>query len=303
MYQLRFKHQSFIDKIIAAGGGRNLSKNSNALDYLEQNPSIINWDLLCENKNPLAIKLIEENLDRLTTNGWNNLCGNINAVHIIEQNLDKINNISFINLCSNPNAIPLIEANLSKLNDECWLYLCSNMNAIELIEINLDHFDAHYWSYICSNSNAIELLEMNLDKLNRKCWVYLCMNTNPDVIKIIENNLDKLNDDCWWNLSCNMNAIRLLEMNKDKINLFALSKNQNGLHLFEKDLILDDWAYMEFNPSLFDIDYIEMSKERSDIIYQELISKALKGSRVSTWLDYFIEQGNGIEDFDWITTN
>ena len=115
MYQLQFKHQSFIDKIITSGGGHNLSKNSNAIDYLEQNPSIIDWDSLCENKNPLAIKLLEENLDRLTTKGWNNLCGNINAVHIIEQNLDRINNTSFVNLCKNQNAIHLIEMNIHRL--------------------------------------------------------------------------------------------------------------------------------------------------------------------------------------------
>ena len=128
----------------------------------------------------------------------------------------------------------------------------------------------------------IVLVEKNMDKINQDCWHLLC--NNPNAIELIEKNIDKIDYSAWRLLCNNPKAIKLIEMNIDKFN------SNNHIWISE-------------NPSLFDLDYQLMSIERSSIIYQELISKALHGSRVSKWLDYFLEQGNMIEDFDWITIN
>ena len=54
------------------------------------------------------------------------------------------------------------------------------------------------------------------------------------------------------------------------------------------------------NPSFFDVDldYQELSKDRSKIIYSELLQKALHPSRVSKWLDHHCENGGNPEDFE-----
>ena len=81
----------------------------------------------------------------------------------------------------------------------------------------------------------------------------------------------------WWNLSKNPNAIPLLKQNIDKI----------------------DWEALSQNPNLFELDYLAMSKERTKIIEKELMIKALHPSRVSKWLDYYIENGGDICDFEY----
>ena len=42
-----------------------------------------------------------------------------------------------------------------------------------------------------------------------------------------------------------------------------------------------------------------MSKERTKLIEQELLSKALHPSRISKYLDYYLENGGDIWDFEY----
>ena len=42
-----------------------------------------------------------------------------------------------------------------------------------------------------------------------------------------------------------------------------------------------------------------MSRQRVKLIESELISKALHPSRISKWLDYHIENGKDISDFEY----
>ena len=67
-----------------------------------------------------------------------------------------------------------------------------------------------------------------------------------------------------------------------------------------KDAVLDYYSELVMNPALFDVDldYQEMSKKRSKIIYSELVEKAFNPSRVSNWLDYHCENGGSPEDFE-----
>ena len=42
-----------------------------------------------------------------------------------------------------------------------------------------------------------------------------------------------------------------------------------------------------------------MSKQRTKIIEKELIAKALHPSRISKWLNYHLENGKDISDFEY----
>jgi hypothetical protein len=48
----------------------------------------LDWEEL--SKNPNAIQLLEQNLDKMTTKCWEWLSFNPNAIHILEKNLDKV---------------------------------------------------------------------------------------------------------------------------------------------------------------------------------------------------------------------
>jgi len=131
----------------------------------------------------------------------------------------------------------------------------------------------------------MNMIHQNPDKIR---FNWLSSNPNVEAIQILEQNQDKID---WEFLSLNPNAIQLLEQNQDKIDWIALSFNPNAIQLLEQNQDKIQWTNLFTNPNIFEHDYLSMSKERTKIIYQELIQKALHPSRVLKWIEV------GIEDF------
>jgi hypothetical protein len=115
----------------------------------------------------------------------------------------------------------------------------------------------------------------------------LCL--NPNAIHLLERNQDKIG---WTQLSSNPNAIYLLEQNPDKFHGDFLSSNPKAIHLLKQHPEKIYWYYLSTNPSIFEPDYQSMSIDRTKIIYQELMEKALHPSRVLQWMEED-------EDFDF----
>lgn len=89
------------------------------------------WSYLSKNESPLAIKMLEENYEKID---WDQLSANPSAIHLLEKNPHKIN---IWYLVYNPAAIHLIEKNLHKLGTESVRSgLSANPNAIHLLEQN-----------------------------------------------------------------------------------------------------------------------------------------------------------------------
>jgi hypothetical protein len=293
----------------------NLSSNPNAIKILEQNLNKICWDEL--SKNPNAIHLLEKNIDKIY---WPYLSKNPNAIHLLESNPDKIN---WYQLSQNPNAIHLLEKNLDKLDSIHWYELSQNPNAISIIEKNLDKVS---WEGLSVNPNAIHILESNLDKVD---WGKITHNLNAgDMINNYLNyfkNLEDINDDesqkyfdIISTISINPTLISLIKKQMPGINYKFLAMNEKGLDLLQDYMIENDNFYnrvlasiirvpnltilyeLPNNISLFDLNYNEMTKKRTAIIYHELIEKALHPNRIEKFLDYHLEQGYKIEDFDMI---
>ena len=223
----------FIDEIQTSMFG-SLSRNTNSIYFLEQNPQLINW--FCMSSNPNAIHLLESNIDKIN---WSALSLNPNAIHLLEKNIKKIdwfnivvnknaysiisqnmdtvmsNTIYFKRMClnQNPKIVTLIERYPEKI---CWSSLSSNPAAIHILERNVTKIS---WYDISENCNAIPFIEANLKLID---WELLSLNTNA--IHLIEKNLDKIN---WALLSENPNAFNILTNNKEKINYFHLCSNTN----------------------------------------------------------------------------
>jgi hypothetical protein len=50
----------------------------------------VDWNNLACNSNPIAIDIIEKNLDKIDNDGWEAISSNHGAINIIKKNMDKI---------------------------------------------------------------------------------------------------------------------------------------------------------------------------------------------------------------------
>ena len=306
-----------------------LSFNVNAVHLLEKNLDKVNWDFLSTNYN--AVHLLEKNPDKIV---WSWVIGHSqditqlqtinplstrqihpNFYPLIEKYIDKINNTeidqtNLYTLSRNPDTVSILEKNPHKI---CWEGLSRNPNAIHLIENNMDKIS---WWGLCHNVNAIHIIEKKFDYLYDKRYKTVS-GLSGDELEIYQIIVD--------NISKNSNAINLIKKYINVIRLYDLGFNINGLSLlteiFDKDnhktselrdrlankpfynddyysnAPISNYHRLCLNPTLLELDYIKMAKQRSRIIYSELIEKALAPHRVNKYLEYHLEQGYDINDF------
>jgi len=310
-----------------------ISKNSsdNAIDQMIEKPELVCFETLMFNTNP-RIRLLIEGRTHFSKQEWYYMSSSCNSyiMEFLEQNLDNIN---WERLSSNKyeGAIRILKNNPDKIN---WFFLNRNTSAIEIFKV---HPDKIRWNSVefCANPNAIELIEemvkKNWEKINFKS-----LSVNPNAIHIISKHMDK---DNWKMFSKNPSAISILMENPDKISFYDFLENPNAIPYIEtvmekrqiEQLDLDKLEILAENPNSIPLiqkwwdegkismenmielipslckksvyecyDFQKMSKERSKLIYLELISKAFNPSRVDKWLEYYIENGGCCENFDWV---
>ena len=280
------------------------------------------WPMVCYHEN--MIEIIKNNLDKLTHKDcWKNLCKlvSIHAIRLIADNVHKLTIECWMELCSNESAIPILETHINTIiKIGCLPQLCLNKNAIHLIKKYL-HLMVFYaendmatqrvadqatqafldcedcWINLCFNINAIDIIKNNLDKMTHKdCWEILCSNINA-IDDIIVNNLDKLTNRCWLILCKNPNAIELLKRNPEKINkdaCFELCTNPNPdvCDILEEyiDSMTDDvdcWYDLTENyynnPSSKLLDFIE--KHSDKISYSDWLNSVWASPNAMTYIE------------------
>ena len=92
--------------------------------------------------------------------------------------------------------------------------------------------------------------------------------------------LDKLN---WSCLSCNPNAIHLLEQNIDKIVWHCLSENPNAIHLLQQNPKKIKWNWLSKNPSIFTYDYKELKRRMKETIAEDLMKNRFHPRNMDKW--------------------
>jgi hypothetical protein len=233
-----------------------VSKNPNAFELLITNKQDINWDYLCANPNPNAIKLIEKELKVNPSNiYWRKLSTNINASHILEEQFNKEDKLR---------GEDLEDGNLQKLR---WNRISSNQGAIKLLQKKWD------------NEKELKKIDMKLYKLLQEFdmivnWKFL--SANPKAKKLLkakyeeEKQLKKFSIETynefnfkekldWKNLSGNPCAVSIIEeellINHDNpdIDWVALSANPKAIHLLKKNQDKISWKSLSTNPSIFGI--------------------------------------------------
>ena len=257
------------DKLIP----RNLSRNPNAITYLTARPHLIDWDVL--SCNPNAIDLLTANPRRIN---WRNLSCNKNALDLLIKNQHLID---WYSLSSNDNrrAIEMLEANRDRIY---WSQLATNPSAIYLLEERMEKFPYDdWWDMLVYNRLGLSLIHKHISAFHSyvlRCHpdTHLSINptdesylslpagymSNPKVIDQIEQIVNQTEYHIHWDdLSSNPAAIHILQKNIDKI----------------------AWRYLSDNPAIFEIDYQLMATQRSRIIEDELLARALAPERVAKW--------------------
>jgi hypothetical protein len=169
---------------------------------LEKLKDKIDWDMLSQNPNPEAIKILKANPDNINLDF---LSANPSAIDILKANVDDISWYE-LSANTNPEAIELLKTKFYKIN---WELLSANPAGIDLLKTYPGNIK---WNYLSQNPNAIKMLKKKIDEEN----------------KMPEYKLEDLEDFqkiSWEMLSSNPNAIDLLEANKNKTRLRWLSEN------------------------------------------------------------------------------
>lgn len=254
--------------------------------YYIKNVSVNNfYRNLCFNPNPIAISIIENNIDKIN---WDSLSSNENAIELLEQNIDKVV-VKSLFLNKNKKSIdllkkmeheldwdydinykyPYISSILKeKLKTKKKLFKKISWESISRYTADFCLFEKHIsavdWSILSLNPNAVHILEQKQHKID---WDNLSYNKNA--IHLLEKNPDKIN---WKNLSTNPNATQLIKDNQEKVeeavfanleqeaiftNLDAdICSNPNTIHIIEKNLDklnVNSWAMLNHNPNAIHI--------------------------------------------------
>lgn len=116
----------------------NLSQNPNAVHLLEQHPDKVVWSSLFKNPNPRAFALLKRHLEEtweqilerrsqdVCSWCWYELVRNPNAVDILKNNLDKLDRLGWICLSQNPNVDQILGNVLNKdvMRANCQPFAC-----------------------------------------------------------------------------------------------------------------------------------------------------------------------------------
>ena len=267
-----------------------LCENPNALYYLITKEKHIDYFRLSSNPNPIAIKLLEEEIkvNPEVNINWDILSTKTNpkAINLLKANHDKIN-WNLLSANTNPKAIEiLVEEYKKNPNSEKleWTALCGNPNAIKiLVEEYNNNPNSHklVWSALCGNPNpkVIKLLEKEIKVFPPHININaLAANETQEAIDFLKNNFTFENleyseyFEFWEKLSLNSKAIEILKANKDKIAWHNISHTSSpeGIAFLRENYYKINWGAIAHNPLPEAIALLKENYRKIDINWEGL---------------------------------
>lgn len=251
-----------------------LSLNPLAIDYLKENPNMIDWSTLSLNTNAAELLLNPKNRKRID---WCSLSRNDNDE--IVSFLLRTENRIYINWTSlsrneNDKAIDFITRpeNIKNIN---WYNFNENNNpkVIEFLikpeyrkHIIIDYF------FRKKEAAPFILLNMNLfninDNDNNQKYKYLCMNTNPLLLNLFKENFEKLD---WYYISQNpllMDIIKEMDeeeyMNKIDWSSISYNPDKRAIDFLFRYPLKIQWHLLPRNKSPHIIPYLQKNIDKID---------------------------------------
>lgn len=267
-----------------------LCENPNALYYLITNRKHIDYFRLSSNPNPIAIKLLKEELNvnpKIDIN-WDSLSTNKSpeAIELLNANRDKIN-WELLSGNTNPKAIKLLVEEYEKYPNSSkysWTALCGNPKAIEILKEeykNYPNSDKLVWSALCGNTNpkVFKLLEEELKVFPRHIdLIALAANETEEAMKFLKNNfvLEDLEYsdyfEFWEKLSLNSKGIKILKANQDKIVWHNISRTSSpeGIAILRENYYKINWGAIAHNPLPEAMALLKENSRKIDINWEGL---------------------------------
>ena len=253
-----------------------LSQNPNAIDFLSlpQNKKYIDYSKLCDNKNPRAIKLLEEEISVRPDNpdiNWRALSKNPYAIDILDKHRNKIK-MRIFSGNTNPKAIQIIkELRLERANGNSSSSSGSN---------NID------WVNMSANTSTAAINFLSLpENYNKIEWDVFSANTNPKAIEMLIakeseefdleerefNRLKPYEKISWRELSKNPKAISLLEKKWEDEKGLKKNDRREYNKLKKKEYIID-WTALSVNVKAIDLLRRKIDEENklSEKVYNSL---------------------------------
>lgn len=288
-----------------------LSANPVAIDLFvydygitDYHPSgLIDWQQICLNPHPEAIRLIKErhrmNMEKYK-NGkridphfilhWQNLSKNTNpdAIAFLKENP--------VNLCfyrQEPDYDPHQDDYDYNADDKKNLYGDQPYQPDDMFQE--DSPEEYFWHEMCENPAATDFVKEN----NQIILAHLTKNTSDIALEIIKEDIKYINDPyslSWLSENANPKALELLEENPDKIVWASLCKNPNpkALELLEKNPEKIDWTYLSANPCA--IKLLEENPEKIDLRW---LCKNPKAGKLLAKMMYDDTMRHFVDKLDW----
>jgi ribosomal protein L24E len=279
-----------------------MNPNPKLISYLKRNPAMIDWKVLSANPNAIDLFVYDYGISDYHPSGlidWQQICLNPHpdAIRLIKErhqmNMEKYNNgkridpyfiLHWQNLSknTNPDAIAFLKENPVNL---CFYRQEQDYDPYEDDkDYNPDekkdlYGDQPYqpddmyqeespqeyaWHELCENPAATDFVKEN----NQIILAHLTKNTSDAALEIIKEDIKYIHDPyslCWLSENANPKAVELLEENPEKIVWASLCKNPNAkaLALLEKNPDKIDWTYLSANPST--IELLEKNPDKIDL--------------------------------------
>lgn len=143
----------FLEKLIC---WENVSKNPEAIPYLEKHPEKIVWSSL--SRNPQAMSLLRKNPDQIV---WSDFCMNTHPdmIPLMDKHIHKLEPMDWYVMCAwSPHIMYFVEKYPDKID---WRRLSRNPVAMPLLRKNPEKID---WKFFSSNEALFELDVLFLKK-------------------------------------------------------------------------------------------------------------------------------------------
>jgi hypothetical protein len=280
-----------------------LSLQPFAIDLLLKNPNKINWETFNLNEN--AIPLLKENLDKVN---WSIIMFNKNGKEIIKNNEDKVK-------WTNWKMYTDLKYYINILDDTTYVYGSDyNLTFSDIInqlednyKYNLNYFNKCFVYKDLININDNEIINDIIDFNQPSNYILLlrdkqfCEYSELDKYKsnfkkiIIDKPLNQLIYEINNYIGPPLySPVYALIVNKEFIEMLKTNP-KNVFYIFKSIIQLLDVTFLSnllYKLDCIDFDYQYLCEQRTKILREQLMIKALHPSRIQKWL----ENGLSIDD-------
>ncbi len=252
-----------------------ISTHTEAIPFLENNPSYICWDSFSTNSG--AMHLINVNLNKIN---WSMLSRNSSAYTLLENNKNKID-WNELGYNTSPNTYLLYKNNTDKITN--WRPICQNKSSWinNILDNNIEKLNKNEIKALSSNPCAIPIIKKYIHLMDKislldNPFIQQGIYGNPDAYELFQyldnkvannycassvfvpylyNNRDKIDRNIFYNCQAPELIEWYYQKNKDLDSYWwnIISKNSAAINIINANLDKIDWKMLSLNSAAVNI--------------------------------------------------